>query len=56
MEKKKKAKQKKGLVQAILKGIGLDRLVKETEKTSVFKKRFKEVNKEIEEKLKKKNR
>lgn len=50
---KKEAKGKKGLVQAVLKGIGLGRLVKEAEKTEVFKRKFKKVNKEIEQKLRK---
>jgi len=54
MEKRKEAEAKKeGLAQSVLKGLGLGRLVKEAEKTAVFKKRFKEVNEEIEEKLRK---
>jgi len=53
-EKGKKAESKEqGLAQAVLKGLGLGRLVKKAEKTALFKKRFKEVNKEIGEKLKK---
>lgn len=44
-------KKKEGIAQAVLKGLGLGRLVKEAEKTGLFKKKFEEVNKEIEEKL-----
>jgi len=44
-------KKKKGIVQAVLKGLGLGRLVKEAEKTGLFKKKFEEANKKIEEKL-----
>ncbi len=56
-KKRKKPKAKKeGFVQATLKGLGLGRLVKKAEKTELFKKRFEEVNKEIEEKMKKKKR
>ena len=50
---KKEAKEKKNFVQAVLKGIGLGRLVKEAGKTDVFKRKFKKVNKKIEQKLKK---
>ena len=53
MKKRKESEKKEGLVQAVLKGLGLGKLVKEAEKTILFKKRFKEVNEEIEEKLKK---
>ncbi len=53
MEKRKKPRAKEGLAQAILKGLGLGKLVKEAEKTALFKKKFKEANKKIEEKLKK---
>jgi len=53
MKERKESGKKEGLAQAVLKGLGLGKLVKETEKTTLFKKRFKEVNEEIKEKLKK---
>lgn len=34
-------KKKEGIAQAVLKGLGLGRLVKEAEKTGIFKKKFK---------------
>ncbi len=55
MKKGKESGKKEGLAQAVLKGLGLGKLVKEAEKTTLFKKRFKEVNEEIKEKLKKEN-
>ena len=56
MEKGKQSETKEkneGLAQAVLKGLGLGKLVKEAEKTALFKKRFVEVNEEIEKKMKK---
>lgn len=52
----KKEKVKEELAQAVLKGLGLGKFVDKVGKTTLFKKTFKEVNAEIEEKLKKRKK
>jgi len=49
---KKKSEKETGIAREVLKGFGLENLIKAVEKSPAFKQRFNEVNKEIEERLK----